>query len=439
MNESFITYLWKYRYLFQDIRTESGDMLTVIHPGDQNTDSGPDFFNAMLRIGTTTWAGNVEIHVHASDWYKHGHHKDSAYAHAILHVVYDADRPVFHANGEPMQTLVIKDRFPEWIYARYQQMMQNHQWIPCMNQLGSPGDTGFGLWAPVLALERLEYKTTALRQLLAGCDNNWEEAFFIHMAGCFGFKINSMPFEMLARSLPFKIVRQHCGNRFQMEALLFGQSGMLDRCFADSYPCALQKEYKYLRSKYDLRPIPDSIWKFLRLRPSNFPTIRISQLAGFLCSSTAGFFNIIVEGTLYPGLTPGIIAASEYWDTHFLFGKPAVRCKKIMGQLCVKLLNINGIALFLFFFGLVKGQPETCEGALSFLERIKGENNVHIDRWKRLGLPAENAMQTQALLHLKQFYCDRKRCLDCRIGNNLLSGGEPGGGQRADQDKHQYA
>ncbi len=425
MNEAFISYLWRCRYFHREITTEAGDELIILHPGVQNTDSGPDFFNARIRIGCTTWAGNVEIHVRASDWYKHGHHADLAYDHAILHVVYDADRPVYHQNGEPVQTLVIKNQFSDEIFVRYQQMMLNQQKIPCMNQLTFTEELGFNIWVPALAVERLEHKSINIRQLLRGCGDDWEEAFYRHLAACFGFKINSLPFELLAKSVPLKIVRKHCDNLFQMEALLFGQAGMLDNNFTDLYPGELSREYLFLRKKYNLDPIPGSMWKFLRLRPPNFPTIRISQLAGFLCLTKGRFFHLFEEGSPAKVFNLFKISASVYWNSHYVFDKPAASAEKIMGDSCADLLIINGVIPFLFFHGLEKGQPSRCEEALSVLEQIIGEQNLIIDCWEKAGFPVENAMQTQALLHLKQFYCDKKRCLDCRIGSRLLSPGSP--------------
>jgi hypothetical protein len=421
MNEEFISYLWKYRQLSQTLITEAGDPLAILHPGVQNTDSGPDFFNARLRIGSTTWAGNVEIHVHASDWYRHGHHLDPAFDHAILHVVYDADRLVYHQNGVPVQTLVINNQYAERIFERYQILMQTRQWIPCENQLDSATDYGFTIWAPALAVERLEYKTQAIRHLLTGSNIDWDETFYQHLAGSFGFKINNLPFELLAKSLPLKIVRQHCNSRFKLEALLFGQAGMLANEFVESYPIALKQEYLFLCGKYNLHPIAESMWKFLRLRPSNFPTIRISQFAGFLQATEARFFNLFEGGTLDEVLKLFVLSASEYWNTHYVFGKPVVEKPKTMGPSGIKLIIINGLAPFLFFYGQEKGQPAIGEGVLDFLEHLGGENNVDIDHWKLAGFPADNAMQTQALLHLKHFYCDKKRCLECRIGSRLLA------------------
>lgn len=420
MNEAFLSYLWKYRQLNQEIKTESGDQLTILHPGEQNTDSGPDFFNARIRIGNTTWAGNVEIHVLASDWYRHGHQMDPNYDHAILHVVYEADRQVFHRNGEPMQTLALRNKFPQKVYLRYEQLMVNPQWIPCMNQLNPKEDYGFRLWAPALAVERLEYKTNSIRHLFAGSANDWEEAFYCQLANSFGFKINSLPFELMAKSLPLKIVRQHCNNIFQTEALLYGQAGMLDRDFNDLYPWELATEYQYLSRKYHLQPVAGGEWKFLRLRPPNFPTIRISQFARFLCQTQGRFFHLLEGDSLNESASLLKLTASDYWNTHYVFDRPATFMPKTIGQSCIQLLVINGLAPFLFFYGQEKGQPSKCDGVLEFLEQFDSEKNAYTDRWKEVGFPAENALQTQALLQLKQFYCDKKRCLECRIGSCLL-------------------
>ena len=421
MNEEFLSYLWQSRHLSPDLKTESGDPLTILHPGDRNGDGGPDFFNARLRIGNTIWAGNVEIHVRASHWFKHGHQLDHAYDNAILHVVYEADIPVHHPGGTPLQTLVLKNQFPGWIFDRYQQMMINHQWIPCFNQLVRITDHGFNLWAPSLSVERLVYKALNIKQLLENCRNDWEEAFYQHLAYTFGLKINSLPFELLAKSLPLKIVRKHCDHLFQLEALFFGQSGMLEKPFSDTYPKELSHEYLFLKKKYNLKPMPESAWKFLRLRPVNFPTLRISQWANFIASTRTRFFNILESGSFNEVIESLNICASTYWDTHYVFEKSSSSRKKSIGKYFDNLLIINGIVPFMFFYGLEKDQPFLREKALNFLEQVGGEHNAEIFHWAEAGLPAYNALQTQALLHLKRFYCEKKRCLDCRIGSVLLA------------------
>ncbi len=422
MNEVFLSYLWKYRLLHRELFTESGDPLTILHPGEQNSDGGPDFFNARLRIGDTTWAGNVEIHLRSSDWFRHGHQHDRAYDNPILHAVYEADVPVCDGNGVPFQTLVMRDRFPETVYDRYQGMMANHQWIPCYNQLLTISDHGFNLWAPALAVERLVYKAFNIRQLWEICRNDWEEAFYQHLASSFGFKINSLPFELLAKSLPLKIIRRHLDQPFQLEALFFGQSGLLNRDLSDDYPRSMLHEYRFLKEKYRLRPVPQATWKFLRLRPVNFPTLRISQWAHFIAGSHAGFFNLLENGSYADIIRSLSTCASPYWDTHYMFDKSTAFRKKNIGRDSVNLLVINGIVPFLFYYGMEKEDPLIRERAMSFLEQTEGEFNADIGRWAGLGLPTHHALQTQALLHLKRFYCDRRRCLDCRIGAALLSG-----------------
>ncbi|MEI7663611.1 MAG: DUF2851 family protein [Bacteroidota bacterium] len=421
MNEQFLSYLWKSRQLYPDLKTEAGDTLTILHPGDQNRDGGPDFFNARLRIGDTTWAGNVEIHVRASHWFKHGHQFDPAYDNAILHVVYEADLAVDHPDGGPMQTLVVKDRFPERILDRYQQMMINQQWIPCYNQLQGVAETGFSLWAPGLAVERLVCKAFNVKQLWGNCKADWEETFYQHMACSFGFKINGVPFELLAKSLPLKIVRKHSEQVLQLEALFFGQSGLLDNSIEGDYPKALLHEYQFMKKKYNLKSVPAGTWKFLRLRPMNFPTIRISQWVDFLVSTHLKFFELIEDGSFSEVLKALNICASSYWDTHYVFGKETACQRKIIGRDSINLLIINGIVPLMFFFGLEKDQPAMREKALSFLEQVNGEHNAEISRWTAAGLPIGTALHTQALLHLKRYYCEKKRCLDCRIGNALLT------------------
>jgi hypothetical protein len=421
MNEQFLSYLWKFRLIKADLKTASGDPLTILHPGDQNSNSGPDFFNARVRIGNTTWAGNVEIHVNASDWYRHGHQTDQAYDNTILHVVHEPDIGVTRQNGDPIPTLVLKDQYTGQIFAQYESMMHNQQWIPCYNQLKECADSHFTLWAPSLAMERLLYKSHAIKALWESCGHDWEVAFYRHLAQSFGFRINGLPFELLAKSIPLKIVRQLGERQLQTEALFYGQAGMLSDDFSDDYPKALLKEYRFLYDKYHLTPIQGSTWKFLRLRPTNFPTIRISQFVAFLLQSHTQFFRMLDFGSCSEAEDSLTTQASEYWDTHYLFDKIASFQPKFIGSNSINLLIINGLVPFMFFYGLVKDQLAHKEKALNFLEQLPGECNSEIIHWESAGLACLNAMQTQALLHLKRFYCDKRQCLECRIGSLLLS------------------
>jgi len=419
MNESFLSYLWRGRFQGQRMMTTAHEELVILHPGEQNSDSGPDFFNARIRLGETTWAGNVEIHVLASDWYQHGHHEDPVYDRVILHVVHVADRPVFRLSGEPVPTLEIRESEAGPTWERYQSMMTARHWIPCSSQLEPGIDYGFGLWAPALAVERLEKRIKGLMTLLTQAGRDWDQAFFRYMAMGFGFRINSLPFEMLAKSIPVRIVQQLSDDRFRMEALLFGQSGLLGTELHDEYPRSLLSEYRFLRRKYGLHAIDCSLWKYLRLRPSNFPGIRISQFASFLCHTGGRIPDLPGKGALPDDLVP---EACAYWDTHYLFDRLSAGRSKRMGRASADLLAINGLVPFLFLFGREKGNLDGGAEALARLEKVPGEANACTERWRTAGFPVANALQTQALLHLEQDYCARKRCLECRIGKRIING-----------------
>ncbi|MCX6245370.1 MAG: DUF2851 family protein [Bacteroidetes bacterium] len=421
MNEEFLHYLWKFRLLDPDLMTESGEVLVVLHPGEHNSDGGPDFFNSRVRIDGTTWAGNVEIHVNASDWYRHRHEKDPAYDNVILHAVYEKDAVVTRHAGDEVPTLVIRGHFPEYIYDRYRDFTENMRWIPCQGVIDGADPFIFEQWIPALAVERLEEKLASIKRSLEACSYDWDETFYRNLARAFGFRINAQPFELLAGSLPWKILQKHRDNQFQMEALLFGQAGMLGTEFSEEYPRLLQQEYRFLAGKYDLKCIPVSVWKFLRLRPSNFPTVRIAQFAS-LVHSSADLFSAVLECKDPVSITRLFaVNASEYWDSHFLFGRISASRKKLMGASSIGLLIINLVAPFLFLYGEVKALPHYKEKGLNFQELLPAEMNAGIERWKEMGIPAPDALHTQALLHLKSHYCDKKRCLECRVGNQLLS------------------
>jgi len=420
MNEEFIYFLWKFRLISSDLVTGSGESLIILHPGERNTNSGPDFVNARLRIGGTLWAGNVEIHVRASDWFKHRHQDDPAFNNVILHVVYENDARPILINRFPIPVLELKNQFPSYIHANYRVLMKNQGWIPCNHQIASMADPGFNLWSASLSVDRLLTKGEVIGRILKNCNDDWEEAFYQYLAINLGFKVNAVPFEMLARSLPLKIVRKHVHNFFQLEALLFGQAGMLGKQFSGEYPVKLTLEYDFLRGKYGLAPIDVSAWKFLRLRPSNFPTIRISQWAVVLHRSRGEMFGMLGVPSLQQMRTQWNVCSSPYWDDHYRFGKTSANHPKAMGEESINLLIINGIIPFLFFYGNQKEQRILKERALHFLEQLPPENNHILRGWEAVGITAKDALQTQALMELKRSYCDRKQCLQCRIGRKLL-------------------
>jgi hypothetical protein len=421
MTEEFLHYLWKFRLINKDLQSRSGESIIVIHPGEHNHDGGPDFLNSRIRIGETTWAGNVEIHVDEGDWFRHRHHIDKAYENVILHVVFEDEEKFCNQFDYHLPVLILKGEFPENIQERYEDFLRNRSWIPCEYLARDCDPSHFIHWAPALLSERLESRVTQWEGELELNRYDWEETLHQCIARSFGLRINTLPFELLAKSLPLKIIRKYKNSQGSLEALAFGQAGMLNRCFSDDYPQELKKEYEFLAAKYSLKPIDPSMWKYLRLRPSSFPTIRIAQWA-VLLQKADRLFSVILEcrkpGDLFDFFS---LIASGYWDNHFLFDRQAQGKPKMTGDSTIQLIIINAVAPFLFFYGLNKGIQDIRDKAIALIEGMDAENNSIITRWRHLGFPAGNALQTQALIQLKTNYCDRKRCLECRIGIKLLN------------------
>lgn len=419
MNEQFLQYIWKFRLLNTTLKTTAGEDISVLHPGLQNSDGGPDFFNARIRIGPTIWAGNVEIHIRSSDWIRHSHHFDPAYDNVILHVVYEHDINLKRRKNIPLPTLELKGNFPEEIRLRYSEIMQNQSWIPCMNLLTSGSADAVRLWTPALAAERLSFKSAQVLQLLEEY-TDWDEVFYILIASGFGFRVNSLPFELLAKSLPLRIIRKNIDNTTRLEALLFGQSGLLGIRQRGKYVRFLAGEYKHLQVKYNLKPLKSGLWKRLRLHPRNFPDIRISQFANWLVRCKAepsGLLNISgVEGQTAFFHS----SASDYFATHYRLGKASRHKFKSMGNESSRTLLINTLAPYLFAYGSARDLSPARMKALELLENLKPEDNRDLRMWRSLGLKADNALESQALLQLKRCYCDYKRCLECRIGLKIL-------------------
>jgi len=420
MDEKFLHYLWKYRLFIRQLQTTDGDLTEINNPGEHNTDAGPDFFNARIKIGDTLWAGNVEIHVNASDWVKHGHHQDKAYNNIILHVVLNADETIFRENGEIIPTVKLDGMFDSRLLERYQNFMNSRSWIPCEHSIAEVDRFTVDAWLERLLVERLETRTQSIDAMFRQNRNNWEETFYQTFARNFGFRLNSLPFELLAKSLPLKYLGRHKNNLLQVEAMLFGQAGLLEVNFIDEYPQSLQKEYYFLQSKYSLKPIDGHLWRFLRLRPSNFPTIRLAQFAQLIVKSSALFSKIIESHTLNQIVSLLGVECEAYWQQHYVFDKPSVGRLKKLGVNAIDLLLINTVIPFLFLYGQRMDNPAFRDKALEYLYEIAPEHNSVIQHFADAGLKAGSALQTQGLLQLKAEYCDKKRCLDCAIGHALL-------------------
>lgn len=420
MKESVLHYIWQQRlFVSNDMKTTDGEKIEVIDVGKLNIDAGPDFFNAKIKIGETLWAGNIEIHSQSSDWFKHNHQADKAYDSVILHIVRKADGEVYRADGEKIPQ--VKLLYPKHIETDYNQLITEQKWIPCAEKIKFVPDIFIQSWKNTLLIERLEQKTEAIVTLLNANNQHWEEAFYITLARNFGFGTNSQAFELLAKATPLSALSKHKNDQFQLEAILFGQSGLLESSNTDEYHTSLRKEYEFLAAKFNLKPLVASQWKLLRLRPDNFPHVRIAQFAALIHSSSKLFSKIIERPEL--GYLNIIFDTkpSEYWQTHYTFANESSKKTKSLGQLSKNVLYINTVIPFLFCYGNQKNNQEMKDKALELLEQIPEERNSVITGWKNLGLKVSTAYDSQALLQLKKKYCDDKKCLRCRIGHKVLT------------------
>jgi hypothetical protein len=427
MKEEFLHYLWKYSLYNPDSLFDAdGNKIVVIHPGEYNRDSGPDFFNSRITIDGTIWVGNIEIHTLASHFDLHGHQNDLAFNNVILHVVSRNDKKVFNEKGEEVLTVEIE--FDPVLYEKYISLVNNPCIIACQDDIGKIDNFIIRHWLNSLVIERFQNKSESILKIFSETGNDWEETFYRLLSRYFGFRINSEPFEMLATALPFRVIRKHADNRFQIEALLFGMAGMLEEglfkeALSDEYYRNLVKEFKILSAKYSFQPIHGLLWKFSRLRPVNFPTVRISQLAAML-SATGGLFSKVLEATDIRQLKKQFeVSASDYWDDHFVFGKKSRKILKHTGLQATYILLINAVIPAIFVYGKSRDRLDVCEKAFTFLENINAEENTIITEWKTSGIVAESAFYSQALIQLRNEYCKKRKCLDCRIGSKLISMG----------------
>ena len=419
--EEFLQYIWE-NWLFksENLTTVDGQLLEIIQQGKRNTNSGPDFFNARIKLDDTIWAGNIEIHKNSSDWKKHQHQNDKAFDNVILHVVEKYDSEVYRSNGEKIPTLVISylNRYRE----NYEKLLESKSWIACQDQFHKTDPLLLQLGFNRLMIDRLEDKTTQILERLERNNNDWNETFYQMIARMFGFKVNALPFDMLSKSLPLQVLGKHKNNLQQIEALLFGNSGLLnEQLLGDDYYIELRKEYSFLYKKYGLKGIESHLWKFMRMRPGNFPTVRISQFAALIHRSH-GLFSKIVEVENLDRLKDLFkVQASEYWTTHYNFNKISKRqVVKELGEASINIIIINVVIPFLFVYGDKQNKNELKNRALEFLEQLPPETNKIITGWEKLGVDSRSAFETQALIQLKNRYCEKKKCLNCQIGVKLI-------------------
>lgn len=415
MKEDFLYYLWENRLFIGMLKTTGGQTVDIVNPGFRNTNSGPDFLEAKIKIDDQLWAGQVEIHVRTSDWLKHGHQFDKAYRNVVLHVVYEHDAWV---NGIPV--LELKGHFDYALYHQYQDLVSAQRWIACERQLDEVLPFTKNTWLERMAIERLEEKAKMVEKLLTTNKFDWEDTFYRLLLRYFGLKVNNEAFETLASLLPFKTLLKHADQTLQLEAMLLGCAGFLEVDSDEDYPLLLKREFEAMKAKFNLLSMPLERWRFMRMRPMNFPTIRLAQMAQMIHRHGPLFSKIKEAATTSEVRTLFDVQASAYWDTHYRFSIMCPARPKHLGDSTANVLIINAVVPLLFCYGRFHKNERYCDKALQFLEYINAEDNTVIRHFADRGMAPQNAMQSQALLHLHKFYCKRKRCLECSIGNNLL-------------------
>lgn len=419
--EQLLHYIWKYRlYRPSGLTTTQGDTLEIIDPGLENTDAGPDFFNAKIRINGTVWAGSVEIHQKASDWLAHGHSADKAYGNVILHVVETDDGTVFRQNGEAIPQLVLP--IPEQVIDNMEWLLTRDSPVACLERLPAI-DPVFRLqWMDALLAERLERKTDDILHWLDLYQKDWNEVFYILLCRNFGFGVNSDAFERLARSLPLKCILKQRPSTSQVEALFLGQAGLLNDSNGNRhhYYRLLQQEYSFLRKKYGLEPLEPHIFRNLRLRPDATPHIKLVELAAIWIRHDTLFSSVLSARTPRELKDFFRVPASAFWDTHYNFLRPSPHRKKQLGENAINMLLINTVVPLMFAYGLYHQMDEHKARALRLLASIPPEQNSIISLFSQVGMKPRNAGDTQALIQLKRNYCEQKKCLYCRLGFQLI-------------------
>lgn len=428
-SEYIIHYCWKHKLLpLLPLTTTKGETVEVIDPGLHNQNAGPDFFNAKVKIGGTLWVGNVEIHAKASQWYTHGHDQDDRYNNVILHVVGENDREVSTHDGKVVPQMVLQ--VPPSVISHYEELLHEDHYPPCYRIIPDLSPLIVHSWMAALQTERLERKTEDITRRVKLCNGSWESAYFVTLARGFGFGVNSDAFETWALNLPLHDVDHHRDNLFQIEALFLGQAGLLEpesvpqryreQAETEGMITKLRTEYKYLAHKFGLTPMDFKAWRFLRLRPQNFPYIRISQLANLYYQHHTGLSQLLACDTVQDAAKLLQTQATPYWETHYEFGVESKRVHKQVSQASLNLLLINAAVPMLFAYGRHRLDDTLCDRAFDYLEQLKSEDNHVVRMWQDCGLKALNAGDSQALLQLKNEYCDKKDCLRCRIGYEYL-------------------
>jgi len=421
MNESFLHYIWQFQYFEKkDLVTSNGESISILKTGTLNTDAGPDFFNAKIIIDGIEWAGNVEVHIKSSDWFAHHHEKDAAYNNVILHLVWENDKPIYR-NNELLPTLELKNKVDTSLLNGYKKLINNVSPIACEKTFSSVDELVKLSMLDKALMQRLETKANQVADLLQQNNNDWDETAYQLLAKNFGFKVNAEPFFQLSKSLPYKIIQKQ-NSLLQVEALLLGQAGMLEAKNKEEYISLLFREYHLLSQKYSLSELKlnHSQWKFLRLRPANFPTVRLAQFASILFSVKNLFSKLILIES-YSSLEKTFsVHQSDYWKTHYRFGKKAKGNVPEFGESSIQNVVINTVAPLLVAYGKYKDEQAHIARAIELLQQIPSEENKITREWNMLGMKVKNAFDSQAQIELYNNFCQKRQCLNCNIGVSIL-------------------
>ena len=420
MQEDLLHYIWKHKaFNTSQLKTTKGEAISINLLGQHNHNSGPDFFNSQLSIDSQFWAGNVEIHIKSSDWYVHNHETDKAYDNVILHIVWEHDTEIFRKDNSEIPTLELKHYVDKNLLDNYQKLMQSKSWINCESYFPEIDIFLLNNWLELLFIERLEQKSEAIRDLLEASNNDWEAVLFKMLLKNFGLKVNGESFLSLANSLDFSVLRKLQNDVLDLEALLFGQANLLDTDTEEIYFLDLKERYKFLKQKFKLNNQGVLPVQFFRLRPSNFPSIRLSQFAN-LYSTEQNLFSIVIDlktkEDYYKFFKKGV---TDFWDTHYTFSKTSKKSKKLLTKSFIDLVIINTIIPLKFSYAKSQGKSIE-EDLFQLIRQIKIEENSIVSNFKDLKKIENTALNSQAFLQLKQQYCDKNKCLQCAVGNSLI-------------------
>ena len=421
INEEFLHFVWKFQLFdFSNLQSAKQTSLQILKPGVHNHNSGPDFLNARVRIGDILWCGDVELHVKSSDWYAHNHQVDENYDTVILHVVYENDVEVKSRRGEPIVCLELKDLIPEKYISEYDTLYHSISNLPCSYAIGSLDNLFWESYSERLLIERLESKMARVQDIFLAANKDYQECFYRLLAYALGLKINAEPMLSLAENTPLLLLQKHRPDRIKIEALLYGQSGLLQRKYVDDYPKKLQEEYQFYVEKYKLQSISPHQWKFFRLRPSSFPSLRISYLTDFVLKSAPIFDQLFNFQNIQSILPFFNLTLPNYWKEHYVFDKKVKTSNKNLGNATINLLFINAVLPFCFFYARQKSDESMMMRVVDSYRALKYEDNKIIRYYKEVGLAVKSALKSQALIHLHKEYCIPRKCLNCRVFNQIL-------------------